>query len=190
MGDWNQVKWAEAWQIVAAMELDEEPRPPEGVAPRSHFQSLRERSQLDRAVCYLGHALPRYEAVAWAAHLLEVRARSKRLPAMDQQALDRTFRWLEEPTDEYRRAAFVAAEAAGTGSPERLLAMAVYMSGGSIAPSDLPAVNPPQEVCGRIAAAAVLIDAYRSNDPATALAAALDAGDKIAAKGAQTGSRS
>ena len=185
MADWKTVKWTEARQIAAAMELDESAQPAEGTDPRSYYVKLRESGELDRAISYLGHALPRFEAVAWAAYLLEMQSRKKRLAARDRQALDRSLRWLEEPTDEYRRAAYQAAEAAGRESPERLLGMAVFMSGGSMAPPNLPAANPPQEVCGRVAAAAILMAAHRSENPGQALATALDAGDRIASKGVQ-----
>ena len=185
MGDWSKIKWTEARQIAAAMDLDEAAHPPEGQDPRSFYVALREKGEIDRAVAYLGHALPRFEAVAWAAHALEARSRQKRLAPRDRQALDRTLRWLEEPTDEFRRAAYEAAQAAGRESPERMLGMAVFMSGGSMAPVNLPAVNPPQEVCGRVAAAAVLMAAHQSDNPAQALELALDTGDKVASKGVQ-----
>ena len=79
--------------------------------------------------------------------------------------------------------AVAARMAAGTRSPERLLALAVYTSGGSMAPPDLPPVNPPQEICGKVAAGAVLTAAFLTDNPAEAKAAALDLGDKVAAEG-------
>lgn len=183
MDKWAKVKWTEARQIAAAMDSEPAALPDEGVDPRDHYARLRASGQLDRALSYLGHALPRYEAVAWAAHM--IRTTPSRDPAhpLDRQALDRTLQWVEEPTDDYRRAAHQAAEAAVRESPERLLAMAAFTSGGSIAPPDLPPVNPPQEVCGRIAAAAVLVAAHRSGDSAKAIAAALDAGERVAERG-------
>ena len=183
MDKWSQVKWTEARQIAEAMEVEPAALPEDGIDPRSFYQSLKDKGELDRAVRYLGHALPRFEAVAWAAHC--VRSVPRDQPhALDRQALDRTLQWLDEPTDDYRRAAQQAGQSASKGSPEGLLAMAAFMSGGSISPPDLPPVNPPQEVCGRIASAAVLIAAHRSKEPAAAIAAALEAGEAVAAKGA------
>ena len=183
MGDWNTVKWTEARQIAAAMGMDEPKRPAPGVDPQSYFRTLRENGDLNAAVSYLGLALPRFEAVAWAAHTLQSRTKTTKLPPLDRQALDRALRWLEEPTDEFRRAAFDAAEKASSKSPENLLGLAVFVSGGSLAPPDLPAVNPPQEVCGRVAAAAILVAAHASDKPEVALTAALDTGERIAAEG-------
>jgi hypothetical protein len=185
MDKWNTVRWTEARQIAEAMDSDPATLPEEGVDPRSYYLGLKSGGQLDRALAYLGHALPRYEAVAWAAHAIRTMPSKEEPLPLDRQALDRTMQWIEDPGDDYRRAAYQAAESAGRESPERLVAIAAYMSGGSIAPPDLPPVNPPQEVCGRIAAAAVLVAAHRSGDAASALAAALEAGEKIAARGVE-----
>jgi alpha-D-ribose 1-methylphosphonate 5-triphosphate synthase subunit PhnI len=138
---------------------------------------------MDVAVRYLGHALPRLEAVAWAANLLQGWSRTVDPGLPERQALDCVMRWLEEPTDEYRRAAHEAAERASDKSAERLLGFAVFMSGGSISQADLPAVQPAQQVCGALASSAVLVAAYRTEDPKAALASACDVGEKVAELG-------
>jgi len=183
MGTWTKVKWTQAGQIA---ELIERP----GIAdleasPETGYRQLRTQGDLGTAVRYLAHALPRVEAIAWAAQLLDERSRATKLLVTERQSLDRTIRWLEQPTDEYRRAAFEAAGHAPEDSPERLLAYAVFMSGGSISEPDLPAVQPQQHVCGQLAAAAVLTAAYRSPAPDAALSAACDLGDRIASDGAK-----
>lgn len=185
MDKWTKVKWTEARQIAVAMDSESSSLPEEGVDPRTYYASLKAGGELDRALAYLGHALPRYEAVAWAAHMVRTMPSQAGAQPLNRQALDRTLQWVEEPNDDYRRAAHQAAEAAGRESPERLLAMAAFTSGGSIAPPDLPPVNPPQDVCGRIAAAAVLVAAHRSGDSAKAIAAALDVGEQVAARGVE-----
>lgn len=185
MNKWSKVKWTEARQIAEAMDSDVPELPEEGVDPQSHYAALKASGDLDQALTYLGHALPRYEAVAWAAHVVRTMPGPAKMPALNRQALDRTLQWVEEPTEEYRRAAHQAAESAGRESPERLLAMAAFLSGGSIAPPDLPPVNPPQGVCGRMAAAAVLVAAHRSGDAKAALVTALATGEKIAARGVE-----
>jgi hypothetical protein len=183
MAGWEQVKWSQARQVADLMELDLSLLDDPERNPESGYRKLRERGDLSVAIRYLGHALPRFEAVAWAANLLQDWSRAAKLGVPEQQALDSTTRWLEEPTDEYRRAAHEAAEAAGSGSAERLLGYAVFMSGGSISEPDLPPVQPPQQVCGRLAASAVLAGAYRTASPGDALAAACEVGEKVAALG-------
>ena len=181
MVGWDQVKWTQARQVADLMELDLALLDDANADPESAYRKLRERDDLSTAIRYLGHALPRLEAVAWAAHLLQEWSRSAKPDVPEQQALDSAMRWLEEPTDEYRRAAYEAAES--TSGPEQLLGYAVFMSGGSISEVDLPPVHPPQQTCGRLAASAVLAGAYRTADPGHALAAACDVGEKVAALG-------
>ena len=181
MAGWDQVKWAQARQVADLMELDVSLLGDPDADPESGYRALREGGDLNAAIRYLGHALPRFEAVAWAAHLLQEWSRAAKPGVPEQQALDSTMRWLGEPTDEYRRAAHEAAEL--TQGPERLLGYAVFMSGGSISEPDLPPVHPQQQICGSLAASAVLAGAYRTANPGHALATACDAGEKVAAVG-------
>lgn len=183
MAEWKRVKWAEARQIGEALELEPEQLPEAEVPPRNWFETLRERGESDLALRYLALALPRYEAVAWAAHEVNASTTQAPIAPLERQALDRVLRWVDEPTDEYRQAAQEAAARARSGSAERLLGDALFMSGGSIAPPDLTAVVPPSDVCGKLAAAAVLVACHRQSDPAKAISAALDSGDRVAAGG-------
>ncbi|HET7605906.1 MAG TPA: hypothetical protein VFK28_07535 [Sphingomicrobium sp.] len=185
MAGWDQVKWTQARQVAELMELDSSDFGSPETDPESGYRALRERGDMALAVRYIGHALPRLEAVAWAAHLLENWSQATPPGVGERQALDCAIRWVEEPGEEYRRAAQEAARRAEGNSPERLLADAVFMSGGSISEPDLPPVQPPQQACGGLAAAAVIIAAYRTADPNAALAAACDSGEKVAALGAK-----
>lgn len=180
---WTQVKWSEARQVARAMGLDEKLCPEEGVPPQAWYESALAEGALERAVSLLGHALPRYEAVAWVARLLEADSHRCKLLPRDQQALDRALRWLGDPSDDFRREAFEAAELASEDAPERMLGAAVFLSGGSMAPPDLPPVQPAPELCGRFAAAAVVLAAHRSGEAEIALREALAAGEAIAAYG-------
>ena len=183
MAGWDQVKWTQARQVADLMKLDARALDDPEADPESGYRKLRERGDLDVAILYLGHALPRSEAVAWAAHLLKGWPRPAASGVPEQQALDSAIRWLEEPNEDYRRAAQEAADRAADDSAEALLARAVFMSGGSISEPDLPPVQPPQQICGRLAASAVLIAAYRTPTPKDALTAACDAGEKVASLG-------
>ena len=80
-----------------------------------------------------------------------------------------------------RRAAFEAAKLASPTSAERLAAMAVFLSGGSMAPDNLQPVPAPSDVAGRIGAGAILVAAAaRGKDRVGAINRALDEGDTIA----------
>ncbi|HEX8240428.1 MAG TPA: hypothetical protein VF574_11880 [Allosphingosinicella sp.] len=183
MRRWTKVKWSEARQVAEAMGLAEEERPGEGLAPEAWYAEIVSAGDLERAASLIGHALPRYESVAWAARQLEAQSHVRKLPARDQQALDRALRWLDEPTDEFRRETFEAAEQASEDSAERMLANAVFLSGGSIAPADLNPVSPLPELSGRFAVSAVLIAAHRSADAPAALKDALASAEAIAVQG-------
>lgn len=183
MAEWKRVKWTEARQIGEALELEPEQLPEPEILPRPWFETLRARGESDLALRYLAVALPRYEAVAWAAHIINEGTAQVPIAPLERQALDRVLRWVDEPTDDYRQAAQEAASRARSGSAERLLGDALFMSGGSIAPTDLPAVIPPSDVCGQLAAAAVLVACHRGPDRAKAIDAALDSGDRVATDG-------
>lgn len=183
MPGWDQVKWTQARQVAELMKLDAPTLDDPEANAESGYRKLRERGDIDVAILYLGHALPRSEAVAWAAHLLRGWAPPAASGVPERQALDSVTRWLEEPNEDYRRAALEAADRAPDSSAEALLARAVFMSGGSISEPDLPPVQPPQQICGRLAASAVLIAAYRTATPKDALTAACDTGEKVASLG-------
>lgn len=181
MSEWTRVKWTEARQIAEALELDPEEWPAPEVSPQDGLALFQQGRETPDVLQYLGQALPRFEAVAWAAHVLERHADG--LAPLQRQALDRVQRWLGEPTDAFRRAAYEAAGRARANSAEQMLAEAVYFSGGSVSEPDLPAVLPPQSVCGRFAAGAVTVACQRAADPAAAMQAAIAAGDRVARGG-------
>ena len=183
MNHWTVVKFTEARQVAELMRLGEESLPDHGITPGDHFGTMRAREERVDAVRFMGLALPRFEAVSWAAHLLESEARDRRLPSRDRQALDFALRWLGDPDDARRRAVFEAAETADDRSPERLLGLAVFFSGGSISLPDLPPVLPPPEAAGTFAGAAVLAAGFRTDRADALFDAALDLGEAVAARG-------
>ena len=146
------------------------------MAPHDRFAELVSAGDSAGAIQFLAHALPRYECVAWGARCLLEHGGADRLDPLMVASL----RWLDQPGDQLRRDAGALASATTKASPARLLAHAVLMSGGSIAPADLPPVNPPAATCAALVAGAVLTGAYRTPDPDAALRASLAAGDTIA----------
>lgn len=181
--EWNQVRWTEAHQIASLMGVEEEALPEPGVSPERHFAALRAVGDRYAAIGFIGHALPRFEALAWAARVLETEATTRALRPADRQALDHALRWLGEPGEDARRAAMAAADAAGERSPERMLATGVFFSGGSISAPDLPAIAPQPELAGRFAAIAVTLAAARADGRDALLDRALDLGGRVAADG-------
>lgn len=181
---WRTVLLSQARQVAQLAGMPEAEWPDPAVNVPIGYADIRGRGDLTAAADYLAHALPRFEAVAWAAHVLDGDSRHRDLGFRERLALDTVARWLEEPNDAHRRAAHDAAQAASARSPERCLGWAVFVAGGSIAPPGLPPIPPPPHAVGRYAAGAVKQAGYRSGDPAAFLAKALSVGEAVAERGA------
>jgi hypothetical protein len=115
-------------------------------------------------------ALPPREGVWWAwvsaRHAVQVvGARGTPVPPTVSAALAAVERWIAQPTDETRRAAWASADAAGLETPAGSGAAAAYFSGGSIAPESSPAVPPPPGLHTTMIATAVTLAA--AADPST-----------------------
>lgn len=182
MGNWDRVKWTEAGQIAELLDWPPDLSGDARATPRDYFMKLRSDGRLHDAAFFLGQALPRYETVVWAArvvHGLSVQG------SADEGALSATLRWVEDPSEPRRRAAFTAAS--GEGTPARMAALAAFFSGGSMSPEGQPPVPPPRAAAGRFAAGAVVLAATKAGDLTAALTRALDVGDAIASEGPQGG---
>lgn len=176
MTGWTRVNWTQARQVARLVDPERDDLPAESVTPEAHFAVLCQRGDLEAATSFLGHALPRFEAIEWASRAL---APFQPMPAAEpaRKAIEI---WIEDPSDNRRRAAFDAGLTAPDGTPERLLSAALFLSGGSMTPPDLPVVNPLPELSGRLAAAAIVTAAHRTPDAAAVLRRALQDGEKIA----------
>jgi hypothetical protein len=173
---WKRSTWTDAGQLVTLIDPDAGPGEAAGRSLPDWFAVLVAKDELSAALGFVAHALPRYECVTWAAQaLLETGAAERADPLVNA-----VLRWIDNPEDATRRAAATMAEAVRQPTPERLLALAVFFSGGSIAPPDLAAVQPAPDICARMAAAAVLVGAQRLPAPAGALRTALALGEAMA----------
>lgn len=180
MSDWSRVKWSEARQVLRQAgdaDLD-------GVAevtPRLWFEQLRGEAREYEAARFMGLALPRYEAVAWAVRAVRDIRDPEDRSSPEADALKAALLWVSDPTDQRRRAAAAAADKARSDSPERLAALAVFASGGSMAPAEYDPVPAPRELAGLLAGGAVCLAAHGAKDAKAAFALALDAGARMAA---------
>lgn len=183
MTQWPVVKLTQARQVLALIDVEGEDLPPADDDLYRHYAMLRDSGSQVEALDYIAHALPRLEAVGWAAHVLYDQARRHPLPAADRLALDHVMRWLEDQSDANRRAAYAAAENAGALSAEAMLATAVFYSGGSIGMPGAPPILPPAEACPSHAAGAVKVAAYRDGSPDATIRAALALAERVAEQG-------
>ncbi|MGQ3674529.1 DUF6931 family protein [Xanthobacter sp. TB0139] len=127
-----------------------------GLSAVDMIRALAENGLTTEAIRYLALGLPRREAVWWACaarrHLLP-----QELPEPEAQAWQSVERWVYEPTEENRQAAYPCAEALKFETAAGYAALAVFWSGGSLAPPEAPAVVPPGDGLTACAAGASLI---------------------------------
>ena len=178
---WPRVKWTKAGQVAVLVgshaDLD-------GVAelpPPQAFARLREHDPV-QALHFIAHCLPRLDAVRWlAAGIASMAATSVARRLAARKAVNR---WLAEPSDANRRLAYSAGETAGFDSAEGCACLAVFLSGGSLAPATQEqAVPAPPAVFGQALAGAVLLAALNDDPPnlASRLDAALAQAEQLAA---------
>jgi hypothetical protein len=127
----------------------------DGIAPAEYLDLLMAGGQWADAIRLLALALPKREAVWWACGCAR-KASPAPSPAAEA-ALAAAEAWVAEPTEERRRVAFPAAEKAQFGTPAGCAALAVFLSGGSLAPPEIAAVPPAEDLTGKTVAGAVLL---------------------------------
>ena len=142
----------------AALSADFGAPPRPDLTAAQFLHELVAAADFPRAGRFLAAALPKREAVWWAC--LCVRQSPAAAGPQAEAALRAAERWAADPTDEHRRAAFAAAEAAGVGTPAGCAAIAAFLSGGSLAPPNVAEVPPAEHltasaVAGSVALAAV-----------------------------------
>jgi len=159
-----------AWLVERAA-LDDETRDALG--------AVADVSALVRALLGLGRpaealrvtacALPPREGIWWAwvaarhgTQAAEAR-RAQAAPAAHVAALTATERWVLQPTDAHRRAAWDAAQAAGLDTTAGCVAGAVFFTGGRVTPPDGPNVPAPPGVHVTLAATGVLLAAIATD---------------------------
>lgn len=146
------------------------------------LEVLIQNKQYIDAVRVLGYALPIRDAIAWANSC--ARQSSEPNPAKKlSTALDAVDKWLAEPSDDNRRAAMKAAEQAEFSTPAGSSALAVFLSGGSLAPPNAPAMEPEKYQAANAVVGAILLSAIAKEPEKaeTKYQAFLGQGQKIAA---------
>jgi hypothetical protein len=184
MSAWQAVRFHQARHVAQLMQVDEDALPQHTLDVHAGYAEVRARGDLSGAIGYLAHALPQFEAAAWAAYLLDGESRVRTLALRDQRALDTAMRWTGKPTDAHRRAAYAAAQAASARSPERSLGFAVFHAAGSIAAVGSPPISPPPMATARYVAGAITQAGYRGGAHDAFFERALRSGEAVAERGA------
>jgi hypothetical protein len=140
-------------------------------------QALVGAGQVQDALKLLARLLPKRYAVAWLCQC----ARDQKLNPEDRAGASLAEKWVREPNESNRRAAFEFANAGGYKSAGAWVAAAAGWSGGSLAPASQETPVPPADhltACAVVAAinmlAALDLDEFAARragfiDPAMSL---------------------
>jgi hypothetical protein len=126
--------------------------------PLDYVAQLMERKLYPDAVRFLAHALPKREAVWWA-WMCARRTAGDAPPPKIKASLTATEKWIAQPTDENRRAAMEAAEAADLGTAAGCAGLAAFFSGDSLGPPGAPPVPPGEYLTAKAVSGAVIFAA-------------------------------
>lgn len=109
----------------------------------ANLEALRAAGLIRDLFLLLVARLSKQEAIWWGC-LCAWHAERPNPPPAVMAVYQAVFRWLHEPTDERRRETETAQKAAPAGALGTSLAQAVFFSGGSVLPPNLPEVLPPR----------------------------------------------
>jgi len=134
----RKVSAATAAEICERVDLSTEARAfllPE-LSPQGYFSLLVDSEQVGDAVRFLAFSLPVREAVWWACVVAHTNITQP--TELEATCLERTAAWVYGPNEERRRACFAVAEQAKFEGAAAYAALAVFWSGGSLAPEGMP----------------------------------------------------
>jgi hypothetical protein len=114
---------------------------------------------MEAAGCF-AHALPKREAVWWAA-MCAIHTAPPGLGEADRLAREAAEIWVRRQTEEARRQAMAHAERAGFQTPEAWAGVAAFWSGPTLGAIDALAVPPAPHLAGLAVAGAVALAAVR-----------------------------
>lgn len=134
-----------AAEIPHVDQLDEEALTvlEDGMAPEAFVAALLAKELWNDALGFFARALPIRVAIAWARKCIAdaLDEANEDGPGEGIEAvLESVDAWLEEPDDERRRVAFAKAQEVGLDNPPSILALAVFLSEGSMSLPDLEPV--------------------------------------------------
>lgn len=128
----------------------------DGLSPRQYFDRLREAGQLADARRFLAYVLGRRRALRWAY------ACAAEVLGSDAPLLAEVKRFLDDPTDERRTELRDRGLAEPPESPAGYLALAAFLSGGTLSLPGLPFVPPAGSITARLVSVSVYMSSIES----------------------------
>jgi hypothetical protein len=126
-----------------------------GLSASAYFDELNRAGLYADAIRVLARLLPNKRAIWWGSLCIWAVNRQQ-VSASTEAALRAIVTWLRNPEDNRRRAARETAKAAGLNSPVGMLAIATFLSEGSISVAGQPEVLAKPSCSATMIAAAVL----------------------------------
>lgn len=127
-----------------------------GRAPRDFVELLVKRQLFPDAIAFLAHMLPAREGIWWAWSCAGDVAGPEPAPAV-RNALEATRRWILEPSDANRRAAFDAADALEFEFAAGITGLAVFLCGDTLGPPEAPPAPPEPYAAAKAITGAILL---------------------------------
>jgi hypothetical protein len=122
----------------------------------AYLDSLEKQALFQDAIRFLAHKLATDAGVKWASACVRDLQAPDRKEQKDEP-LDAADEWIKAPGENTRRAAKEAADKSKTTGPGNLVAMAVFLSGGSIAGPAAPATMPPPYSAQKLIVGSILV---------------------------------
>jgi len=126
------------------------------LSPGEFAVTLMEHGEFNDAIQFIAHALSPRDGVWWACQCAR-QSMSAETPREEEAAVVAAERWVTELTDEARRDAFLAANKAGVGTAAGSVGLAVFHTGGSLAPPDMSPVLPGEFAFAPLVAGSVML---------------------------------
>jgi hypothetical protein len=123
------------------------------VSVRAYLDSLRRDGLLGDAIDVVSYVLPKQYAIAWGCECWRKVHEGREPDPVDRSAAAAAQRWLQDPSEDNRRAALMLADRLGFKTPGAWLAAAAGWSGGSMLASGEYEVPPPPGLSGNAVAA-------------------------------------
>jgi hypothetical protein len=122
----------------------------------TYLESLEKAELYQDAIRFLAFKLPTDAGIKWASSCIK-ELRSPESKNGKDEPLDASDMWVKAPGDQTRWAARNAADKAKNPGPSNMVAMAVFMSGGSMTPPGSPETPPPPYIPQKFIAGSVLV---------------------------------
>jgi hypothetical protein len=114
----------------------------EDSTPETFLAALETQQLHEDAVNFWAHKLSPHAGVKWALACMR-ELESPEQKTKKNPSLEAADRWVLAPGDATRWAAKDAADKSTEASPADVLAMGIFLSGGSVAPPQSPEIQPP-----------------------------------------------